>query len=389
MNRIILLGNGYDLSCNLKTKYKHFLCSLLNDLIKERPKQSISQLKKMTEEEKFFIIQRKNDLYVKLLEFNELDDFICNEYIKIYPKEIGDNKKEKPAAKFIIDLRYSILSGLLKDANWTDIEKFYFEFLFENKTSLNHKNINTQFEFLKNELKSYIKDECEKSTNSKKFLSINPFVLSNKDKLLRRCLSNIPLINHFFLGNKTYSKKLDQIVFVSFNYTTFYKSQINYLRNNESFDLGRVHFINIHGTIDDEIIFGYGNDENDNYLQIEEKENSDYYQHVKSFYYSLNRNYKNVIDSLKHGMDGYEVFCIGHSLGLSDKIMLKTIFSNPDCKNIRLFTYGENEKKRKDNFFESVISLSRHFENKAEFRQKLTPYDPEDLVEWDPKPDPE
>jgi hypothetical protein len=66
---------------------------------------------------------------------------------------------------------------------------------------------------------------------------------------------------------------------------------------------------------------------------------------------------------------------VGHSLGVSDRVLLKTIFEDPNCKNIRLFHRGN-----KKSHFKKCISVSRHFNNKVAMRKKIVSYDQRDVL---------
>jgi hypothetical protein len=70
----------------------------------------------------------------------------------------------------------------------------------------------------------------------------------------------------------------------------------------------------------------------------------------------------------------YEVVVVGHSLGLSDRVLLKTIFEHKNCIVIKLFHRGS-----KPNHIQKRISLSRHMDKKLEMRGKIIPYNEQDV----------
>ena len=65
----------------------------------------------------------------------------------------------------------------------------------------------------------------------------------------------------------------------------------------------------------------------------------------------------------------YDVMVVGHSLGVSDRVLLKTLFEDDNCKLITLFHRGE------DSHFRKRIAASRHFDDKLKMRGKIKPYD--------------
>ena len=71
----------------------------------------------------------------------------------------------------------------------------------------------------------------------------------------------------------------------------------------------------------------------------------------------------------------FDVLVVGHSLGLSDRVLLKSIFEHQHCKAIRLFHRGSEE-----DYFLKGIALSRHFDDKLKMRRKVVPFDIEDRL---------
>jgi hypothetical protein len=66
----------------------------------------------------------------------------------------------------------------------------------------------------------------------------------------------------------------------------------------------------------------------------------------------------------------FEVFIVGHSCGLSDRTLLKTIFEHDNCIGIKIYHRG-NEYDH----FQKNIAISRHFTDKAKLRDKILPFD--------------
>lgn len=135
---------------------------------------------------------------------------------------------------------------------------------------------------------------------------------------------------------------------------------------------------NIHGNINqtESIVFGYGDDSHVEYNNIEQCGIDDFLINIKAFHYQSNDIYSEVIDIIDE--DVFDVFILGHSLGLSDRVLLKTIFEHENCAKIRLFHRGSN-----DNHFKKRLALSRHFDDKLKMRSKIQSYYESDILDSD------
>lgn len=110
MNRLILLGNGFDLAHNLKTSY--------NDFIKWYFKKCLRQASVVKPFEDAMIFVQKNDYYFGLGNEEELDKFVEHLYAAnlshcVYPyykKEGSDNDFVNP---FAIKIKSKLLQELL------------------------------------------------------------------------------------------------------------------------------------------------------------------------------------------------------------------------------------------------------------------------------------
>jgi len=65
---------------------------------------------------------------------------------------------------------------------------------------------------------------------------------------------------------------------------------------------------------------------------------------------------------------------MGHSCGLSDRVLLNSIFCNPSCSKIHIYYYSRNNKE--NDYFEKTQEISRHFtlDNKDRLRNMIIPY---------------
>jgi hypothetical protein len=156
------------------------------------------------------------------------------------------------------------------------------------------------------------------------------------------------------------------VVFLNFNYT----NTIKRLTNNSFLKPNNRH-IHIHGSVEDSsnpIIFGYGDDTGEDYNKLELAGENDLLRKIKSFEYPRTNNYHTLLNILENSE--YDIFIIGHSCGLSDRTLLKTIFEHKNCLAIQNFHYqGESED------FNKRMEISRHFSNKVLMRERVLPFD--------------
>jgi len=135
--------------------------------------------------------------------------------------------------------------------------------------------------------------------------------------------------------------------------------------------------INIHGKLNDPdnpIIFGYGDEMDPHYEKIENLNNNEFLRNIKSFGYFRTDNYQKVIRFIEGVYNEFTVKILGHSCGLSDRILLNTIFEHPNCKAIKIYYYQKSETE--NDYFEKTQEISRHFKasGKGDMRTKIVPF---------------
>lgn len=359
MNRFIIVGNGFDLAHGLKTKYEHFIIDLINTAIIEYNKTGNLRFYEYNE---LFELDTKPN-YEPINTFEKLSDLLNNDHFNI--SSSFSFKAERVNASistqpYSLIIKSKLFDILLKQDKWTDIEKAYFDTLIElyeahKKNIINSnelKKLNADFETIKKYLIKYLQEQekLKFNTNHQLHYLINDILTSNE------WLINYPnKIKENFL-NKFDKKNIEDLFLINFNYT-------NILEDNYS--NGKLTY-HIHGKIldSDSIIFGYGDENNEYYKRLEELGNEDVLKHFKSHYY---HHEKNIYQQLFFQLDQkeFDVVVIGHSLGLSDKLLLESIFEHKKCKAIHLTHSGG------DSHFRKRIALSRHFNDKKLFRERL------------------
>jgi hypothetical protein len=244
--------------------------------------------------------------------------------------------------------------------NWVNIECQYFHKLkavFENGTNSKdqkhqqEKKLNAEFNCLIEKLSEY-------------FTLINGKLSAKQGVAMDISMSNVGAA--FSLNER------HPVTFVNFNYTdTLYA--LDYANPLE--------IIHIHGRVSDPInpvIFGYGDESDPSYQKIEDCGDNVFLEHIKSFGYFQANNYRKLIELIDAAP--FKTYIVGHSCGMSDRILLNEIFEHPNCKQIEIFYHRRNDGS--DNFKEITQEISHHFKphNKNLFRRRVKDKDPRNFI---------
>lgn len=362
-NRIVLIGNGFDKALGLNTSYCDFILDFL--------------VKNLTEA--FEIGNNKNTNLVSFMLKSGYEPTVSD------PKFLNELRNFKTVkdlleavSKYVtIAYKYTFFKDIItkfEDVNWVDIEQYYYEqlkdieFNIQNSKPMYRKGkianklkeiieINNCMDFLTVALNDFIKDQQNKTSISNTFF--NSHLKSLSDYIFNPLKWNEVLQRYSHLPP-------EKVIFLNFNYTNTVLKILK-LAGKES----NSKHIYIHGKVDDSnnpIIFGYGDDTGDVYKQLELYGNNEWLRKIKSFQYPRTNNYHRLLYYL--GEIEFDVFVIGHSCGITDKTLLKTIFEHKNCLAIKNFHYkGEVED------FDKRINISRHFEDKVLMRERLLPFD--------------
>jgi len=158
---------------------------------------------------------------------------------------------------------------------------------------------------------------------------------------------------HFLLPNR--------IMLLNFNYTN---TADLYLRKNERFVINH-----IHGNLNepDSVIFGYGDELDENYKKMLEKNDNEYLRNIKSVKYLESSNYRNLLEFMESSP--YQIFIMGHSCGNSDRTLLNTLFEHKNCVSIKPFYHKWDDGT--DNYMELVQNISRNFTDMKLMRDRV------------------
>ncbi|WP_298116451.1 AbiH family protein [Flavobacterium sp.] len=385
MNRLVIIGNGFDLAHGLPTSYRDFIDDFWKSIISNYDNKKVwlyeSEIITIQIELTWQNFEVIGESIKQINTYFELVKFVNTYSSGFNPYQRSD--KNDSYIKFHNKFFETICSKMSIE-NWVDIEnEYYFQlidlllpkviaFIPKEKKEKEITILNREFEEIKKLLSEYLMNKIDyaKSFNQKEikdFLNIlddDNYSFTEFDKFFDEFPPKIH--NRIKEEHVRLMKTKIEIpkFFLNFNYTytlALYLQKLNLKSNRMN---------QIHGKIDDEanpINFGFGDEMDKNYQKIEEKNDNEYLRNIKSFQYLHTPNYKNLLDLIDSEI--FQVFILGHSCGLSDRILLNTIFEHENCCSIKVFYHQKNDGL--DNYTEIIQNISRHFNKKKLMREKI------------------
>ena len=337
MNKLVLIGNGFDLAHGLRTKYNDFILWYFN-----------SAFRILIEKDKF-----SDHLFEISFTFGRIMQF-SSEITSVSQvfKLIKDHNYDINY-KFKCELFKNLCSKTI-DLNWVDIESEYYSYLkslyrelestdFQTYGSIEKQvtSLNNDFEFIKVKLMEYLNTIESLKKNTIKDISIH-------------------FKNHFSEVHNEH----EQVMFLNFNYTSTIEMYLKDLKHKQY----KVNYI--HGKLNDKenpIIFGYGDEIDSYYQKIENVNNNEYLKNFKSFGYFKTNNYQDFSRFIES--NPFKVYVMGHSCGLSDRTLLNKIVEYDKCMEIEIFYYAKNNNE--NDYIEKTQELSRHFSAKSKHPMRI------------------
>lgn len=396
MNRIVLIGNGFDLAHGLKTSYKDFICwywkscgnSLLRGLGKEVSDGLCSF--KLKENIKLanwayvwgYYYQRRNP-------FNQWD---VNGIVDIA-------KEDKDLCDYWISPFLQQICKSIETKKWVDIENEYYDLLakcaLKGNTEITVEELNQQLHTLQEKLVQYL--SLVNSTDTKIYESIwnkiyspiNPREISvEKCFQLKEYIDWCVKQDNSYWASKMqrYKEKFnsdyvdsykehyhenyyveyprtfmlpDYIMLLCFNYT-----KTAHLYHNQNF------FLNyIHGELSNpqNIIFGYGDEIDKNYQALKNLNDNDCLCNIKTIKYLETDNYRNTLAFMDSAP--FQVCIMGHSCGNSDRTLLNSLFEHKNCISIKPYYYVKEDGS--DNYLDIIQNISRNFTDMKLMRDRV------------------
>lgn len=394
MNRIVLIGNGFDLAHDLKTSYKDFIEGYwkykFNKFANEYSAVSKDLLCTLEREDG----NSWNIVYQELTRRNLAP--LSGEQVWKYIRE--DRYCNVTYSDFFGKIIKSI-----ETKGWVDIENEYYNLLtkyaFEESSKEKLTRLNGQLEYLKLLLVDYLKsienqaiaidiikkkifapirieDISVAAQNSVKdwvdsWMKENISVVKKKIRRYGLKIEDYTESINYFHRNYRTGKCLytdvpavymlpDTVTLLSFNYT-----KTPELYHNEYLDL-----INyIHGKVDDpqSVIFGYGDELDASFKELQNLDNDECLKNVKTIRYLESANYRKILRFMESAP--YQVYIMGHSCGNSDRTLLNTLFEHKNCISIKPYYYRKDDGF--DNYIELVQNISRNFTDMKLMRDRV------------------
>ena len=89
----------------------------------------------------------------------------------------------------------------------------------------------------------------------------------------------------------------------------------------------------------------------------------------------MRRRFGKLINELER-YSNYEVYVFGHSLGRTDKTLLKKVLEREKCLNIHLFKrQGKNKIEQQKSFDALIKNILRIFDNEDDVRSKVLDFE--------------
>lgn len=428
MNRIIVIGNGFDKAHGLATGYKDFIDSYWKDFWNNiygeysywqmRTYGVVHAPRSYEDDFVFFdVFNHKSDR----ASIPKVPQPCLNSYGKVMgflsrlneKKECAEDYKE---CRFTGSVRlifknkfFEHVSNRCSLTNWVDIENEYYEklkdLLEENDTLKRNEKVrklNQEFKAIKKSLETYLTRiveqadlkpidsiqeafdtliDFEEVAHSKQdlfFRSIMEYMaaidedvtmdgeieedpsyhrLPTRDEMNKYYLKEKLKIDSF---RKVYCKPY-KTLFLNFNYTSLADSL---------YESPEKEVINIHGQLNNEhnpMIFGYGDELDEDYKRIEKLQDNDFLENVKSVCYNETSNYRNLLGFIESAP--YQMFVMGHSCGNSDCTLLNTLFEHRNCISVKVYYHQREDGS--DDYSQLVRNLSRNFNNKTIMRDMV------------------
>lgn len=409
MNRIILIGNGFDQAHDLKTSYANFidwywdmrmknlqvndtkkssdnLCTLellSNDSLNWRNFYNQNQLqalqgrkiiKRMETDKQNFKVVYKSDFFSTILKSYQIKGWVDieNEYYRLLFPSVGNgpsfyiNKPNKLNEEF--ESIRSLLMKYLNKVQESNINEYIIKQSIKDKlfTPINKREkAVSSVELWENMLDQRL--QYSETTWNKLFMdygvqfpdsmNVTNYILKFPDRIKEYAMNNLDedddkIPKEFFLP--------DRVLLLTFNYTT---TADLYLPGAKRFSINH-----IHGRLENQnsVIFGYGDEMDENYKKMSEKNDNEYLQNIKSIKYLETPNYRDLLAFIES--DAYQIYIMGHSCGNSDRTLLNTLFEHKNCISIKPFYYM---KDGTDNYMELVQNISRNFTDKKLMRDRV------------------
>lgn len=154
----------------------------------------------------------------------------------------------------------------------------------------------------------------------------------------------------------------NNILFVNFNYTPVANLYVKQ-------DQDEFQYVAIHGELTNpkSIIFGYGDDIDNEYKEIQSQNENVFMDYFKTNMYMEMDNYRKVLQFAES--EPYQIYIVGLSCGTSDRTLLNTLFEHPNCVSIKPFYFRKSNGE--DTFRDIQMNIARNFYDSKKMRERV------------------
>lgn len=398
MNRLVLIGNGFDLAHGLPTSYQDFINWYWDGRF-ENLRKTFTSVSKVALCEMTLSASRA------WYSFFQEGPSVLREY---NGAELFLELCKRGICRATMTPLFERIHNSIDTKGWVDIENDYYELLkkyvLENAPEKEIDALNTELHDLQKLLVIYLKSIkisdalFDKGISSKIYQPIKSDDISigeinalkehlesgfKRDDIEWRRLSELyenSSISKSYVDEYRvkYEKNKDvlneeepplelmlpnHIMLLNFNYT---HTADLYCKK------GYIFIVNhIHGDLNNpgSVIFGYGDELDNNYKSIVDKNENKFLGNIKSIKYLESDNYRKLLSFIES--EPYQILIMGHSCGNSDRTLLNTLFEHKNCVSIKPYYYKWGEGEKDDNYIELVQNISRNFTDMKLMRDRV------------------
>lgn len=394
MNRIVLIGNGFDLAHGLPTRYEDFI----NWYWKKRAwgfNGTVSNVSK--------------DI---LCEFEVVYPHTWNEFAfqtslpiaRYTGKQVIQYLKNNPDFfKIHPTPLYETICRSIETKGWVDIENEYYHLLTRYVLSGARNDmigeLNKQLDYITKLLAEYL--HSVESSNPVQSIENNYnqiySPIKSNDISIEGSSAIKDCVDHWMNQDESVMRsKIQRYHFDEFNYleeVSSYKRNrdhvsysdyprlfmlpeyimlldFNYTSTSKLYSISSVCMnVHIHGELNhpESMIFGYGDELDDNYKVLKEYDDNECLSNIKTAKYLEASNYRSLLSFMEWAP--FQVFIMGHSCGNSDRTLLNTLFEHKNCISIKPFYYQKADGT--DNYLDIIQNISRNFTDMKLMRDRV------------------
>ncbi len=408
MNRIILIGNGFDLAHGLPTRYEDFI----NWYWDKRVYSFHGNLTPISEDclcsIKMTSDNSESCWNIFVFNISGYFDKGSGKIIKPSGKDVIKAIKNDPERyEFKLSPFFKSICSAIESKGWVDIEREYYNLLREavirpENCNYTISELNCQLRQVQNLLAEYL--SCVTTLDIKyderiqqqiygrirendicisqlhKYYDYVEYLVDRADNEYQQLLCrygidwhtrhymtiDIKRLTQFPDATRIediYLKDLilpENILFLNFNYT----------RVADIYGTKKVSTVNhIHGDLESpqSMIFGYGDELDDEYKDLLKLSDNECLKNIKSIRYLEYSNYRKLLQFIESAP--YQVYIMGHSCGNSDRTLLNTLFEHKNCVSIKPYYYQKEDGS--DNYMEIVQNICRNFTDMKLMRDRV------------------